>query len=67
MKIVVLIENTAPEGSCLAAEHGLSFYVEHRGKAVLLDAGASGVSASIGKLTKLGTFSCQSCRFFHGP
>ena len=42
MKIVVLIENTAPEGSCLAAEHGLSFYVEHRGKAVLLDAGASG-------------------------
>ena len=42
MKIGVLIENTAPEGSCLAAEHGLSFYVEHRGKAVLLDAGASG-------------------------
>ena len=32
MKIVVLIENTAPEGSCLAAEHGLSFYVEHRGR-----------------------------------
>ena len=42
MKIVVLIENTAPEGSCLAAEHGLSFYVEHRGRAILLDAGASG-------------------------
>ena len=25
MKTVVLIENTAPEGSCLASEHGLSF------------------------------------------
>ena len=37
MKTVVLIENTAPEGSCLASEHGLSFYVEHRGKAILLD------------------------------
>ena len=45
MKTVVLIENTAPEGSCLASEHGLSFYVEHRGKAILLDAGASGAFA----------------------
>ena len=25
MKFVVLIENTAPEASCLAAEHGLRF------------------------------------------
>ena len=25
------------------------------------------LSASIGKLPKLRTFSCQSCRFFHGP
>ena len=40
MKIVVLIENTAPQGSCLAAEHRLSFYVEHRGQPILLDAGA---------------------------
>lgn len=45
MKTVVLIENTAPEGSCLASEHGLSFYVEHRGRTILLDAGASGAFA----------------------
>ncbi len=42
MKFTVLMENTAPEGSGLAAEHGLSLYVEHRGHRLLLDAGASG-------------------------
>ena len=42
MKFVVLMENTAPEASCLAAEHGLSLYIEFRGRRLLLDAGASG-------------------------
>ena len=41
MKFVVLMENTAPEGSCLASEHGLSLYLEHRGHRLLLDAGIS--------------------------
>lgn len=40
MKITVLMENTAAEG--LTPEHGLSLYIEHRGKKLLLDAGSSG-------------------------
>ena len=42
MKVTVLIENTAPEGSGLAFEPGLSLYIEYNGKKVLLDAGISG-------------------------
>ena len=45
MKLVVLIENTAPEGSGLQAEHGLSLYLEYGGKRLLLDAGESGAFA----------------------
>lgn len=42
MNAVVLIENTAPEGSALASEHGLALYLEYRGRQILLDAGSSG-------------------------
>lgn len=42
MKITVLMENTALDNCGLSAEHGLSFYVEYRGKKLLLDAGSSG-------------------------
>ena len=42
MKVTVLIENTAPEGSTLAFEPGLSLYIEYNGKKILLDAGISG-------------------------
>ena len=42
MKVTVLMENTAPEGCGLTAEHGLSLYIEHRGHRLLLDAGSSG-------------------------
>ena len=42
MRFVVLMENTAPEGSGLRAEAGLSFYLEYRGHKLLLDAGSSG-------------------------
>lgn len=45
MKVVVLMENTAPEGSGLTPEHGLSFYIQYRGRALLLDAGSSGAFA----------------------
>ena len=38
MKITVLMENTALEGCGLTPEHGLSLYIEHRGRVLLLDA-----------------------------
>lgn len=42
MKITVLMENTALEGCGLTPEHGLSLYIEYRGKKLMLDAGSSG-------------------------
>ena len=42
MNITVLIENTAPDGAGLVAEHGLSFWIEAGEQTILLDAGASG-------------------------
>lgn len=45
MKVTVLIENTAPEGSGLAYEHGLSLYLNYKGTRILLDAGSSGAFA----------------------
>jgi 7,8-dihydropterin-6-yl-methyl-4-(beta-D-ribofuranosyl)aminobenzene 5'-phosphate synthase len=42
MRIVTLVENTKPEGrEDLKAEHGLSLYVEHAGKRILFDTGAT--------------------------
>ena len=46
MRATVLIENTAPEGSGLAFEPGLSIYIEYNGKKILLDAGISGKFAA---------------------
>ena len=43
MKAVVLTENRALPG--LEGEHGLSVYIEHRGRRILLDAGQSGCFA----------------------
>ena len=42
MKVTVLMENTALEGCGLTPEHGLSLYIQFRGKKLLLDAGSSG-------------------------
>lgn len=40
MKITVLAENTAVEGAArVSPEHGLSLYIEHRGKNILFDTG----------------------------
>ncbi len=41
MKVTVLMENTALEGCGLTPEHGLSLYIEYRGRKLLLDAGAT--------------------------
>ncbi len=50
MKIVTLMENTAPCG--LIAEHGLSLYIETEAHKILFDTGASGAFADNAK--KLG-------------
>ena len=42
MKVTVLMENTAVLGCGLTPEHGLSLYIEHRERKLLLDAGSSG-------------------------
>jgi len=44
MKLLTLIENTAASEK-LSTEHGLSFYIEHMGKKILFDAGATGLFA----------------------
>ena len=44
IKLLTLIENTAASEK-LYTEHGLSFYIEHNGKSILFDAGASGLFA----------------------
>lgn len=41
MKVAILVENTS-KGD-FKAEHGLSFYVEHKGKKYLIDTGKSGL------------------------
>lgn len=45
MRVTVLMENNAPEGCGLVPEHGLSVYIEYKGKKILLDAGSSGTFA----------------------
>jgi 7,8-dihydropterin-6-yl-methyl-4-(beta-D-ribofuranosyl)aminobenzene 5'-phosphate synthase len=44
-RITVLVENTAG-GPDVLAEHGLSYWIEHKGKRILLDSGQGGVLAS---------------------
>ena len=41
MKITVLIENKHNCEKALPGEHGLSIYIEYKGKKILLDAGAT--------------------------
>ena len=42
MKVTVLMENTAPQSCGLVPEAGLSLFLEHQGRKLLLDAGSSG-------------------------
>ncbi len=42
-RITVLVENEAPEGSGLEAEHGLSLFVETEGTSFLFDCGQTGM------------------------
>jgi 7,8-dihydropterin-6-yl-methyl-4-(beta-D-ribofuranosyl)aminobenzene 5'-phosphate synthase len=46
VKITTLIENTAVEGAAqLKPEHGISLFIEHRGKNILFDTGSSDLFA----------------------
>lgn len=41
MKLTVLVDNNSHEGSCLIAEHGLSFFIEEDKVKLLFDCGSS--------------------------
>lgn len=42
MQVVALVENTKQEGrGDLTAEHGLSLHIEHKGRLILFDTGAT--------------------------
>lgn len=66
MKITVLMENTAPEGCGLTPEHGLSLYIEHRGKKLLLDAGSSGKFADNAQALGIDLSAVELAALSHG-
>jgi len=50
MKMTVLIENTTPDGSTLAAEHGLSFFAETERTKFVFDCGHTGAAFDNAKI-----------------
>lgn len=66
MKITVLMENTALEGCGLTPEHGLSLYIEHRGKKLLLDAGSSGKFADNAQALGIDLSAVEAAALSHG-
>jgi len=69
MRVVILVENTAPEG--LEREHGLSVYLEHRGRRILLDTGRTGRFARNAQvlgvdLTRVDTAALSHGHYDHG-
>lgn len=63
MKAVILVENSALPG--LEGEHGLSVYVEHRGRRILLDAGQSGLFARNGEVLGVDLMSVDTAVLSH--
>lgn len=64
MKITVLIENTT--NGELIAEHGLSLYIEHNGKKILLDAGSTNNFAENAKKLGIDIEAVDICVLSHG-
>jgi len=50
MKSIILLENTKPEKSTFKAHHGLSMYVEWKGKRILFDTGQNSAFARNARL-----------------
>lgn len=66
MKVTVLMENTALEGCGLTPEHGLSLYIEHRGRKLLLDAGSSGKFADNARALGVDLSAVELAALSHG-
>jgi 7,8-dihydropterin-6-yl-methyl-4-(beta-D-ribofuranosyl)aminobenzene 5'-phosphate synthase len=64
-RITVLVENTA-HGPCVLAEHGLSYWIEHNGKHILLDSGQGGVLATNAYKLKIALYDLDSLILSHG-
>lgn len=64
MKLVTLIENTAPQG--LTAEHGLSLYLETLGQRILFDAGQSCAFAENARALGIDLTRVDACVLSHG-
>jgi 7,8-dihydropterin-6-yl-methyl-4-(beta-D-ribofuranosyl)aminobenzene 5'-phosphate synthase len=64
-RITVLAENTA-HGPSVLAEHGLSYWIEHDGKHILLDSGQGGVLATNAYKLKLPLYDLYALILSHG-
>lgn len=64
MKITVLVENTTINS--LTSEHGLSMFIEFRGKNYLLDAGSTDVFLENTRKLNIGVSDVEACILSHG-
>ena len=64
MNIQVLIENTSP--SDLISEHGLSIFIEYKGKKILLDAGTTSAFMDNAKKLNVDIADADFCVLSHG-
>lgn len=67
MKIKILIDNNAPEGSDLISEHGLAMWVEcDDGTSFLMDTGASGAFLENARKMEVDVSATDFCVISHG-
>lgn len=64
IRVTVLIENEPTEG--FYEEHGLSFWIEYKGKGILLDAGKSGKIIENAEKLKIDLTKCELAFLSHG-